>query len=72
MPKPVPGRVVQGIRPSPPRYPSPRPTNHTPERSSHGRGFRLRGSIDDQWGRSESLDPDNVGDIADEGIAHRG
>ena len=28
----------------------------------------LRGrSIDDQWGRSESLDPDNVGDIADEG-----
>jgi hypothetical protein len=27
---------------------------------------------DDQWGRSESLDPDNVGDIADEGLGHRG
>ena len=25
-----------------------------------------------EWGRSESIDPDNVGDIADEGIAHRG
>ena len=25
-----------------------------------------------QWGRSESLDPDNVGDIADEGAGHRG
>ena len=24
------------------------------------------------WGRSESIDPDNVGDIADEGIGHRG
>jgi hypothetical protein len=24
------------------------------------------------WGRSESFDPDNVGDIADEGIGHRG
>jgi hypothetical protein len=30
------------------------------------------GSIDDTWGRSESLDPDNVGDIADEGAGHRG
>jgi hypothetical protein len=29
-------------------------------------------SIDDEWGRSESLDPDNVGDIADEGAGHRG
>jgi hypothetical protein len=27
---------------------------------------------DDEWGRSESLDPDNVGDIADEGAGHRG
>lgn len=26
----------------------------------------------DEWGRSESVDPDNVGDIADEGVAHRG
>jgi 2-methylisocitrate lyase-like PEP mutase family enzyme len=26
----------------------------------------------DECGRSESLDPDNVGDIADEGAAHRG
>ena len=30
------------------------------------------GSIDDTWGRSESLDPENVGDIADEGAGHRG
>jgi len=36
------------------------------------RGFRARGPIDDQWGRSESFDPDNVGDIADEGTGHRG
>jgi hypothetical protein len=36
------------------------------------RGFRLPGPVDDQWGRSESLDPDNVGDIADEGAGHRG
>jgi len=36
------------------------------------RGFRLRGPVDDQWGRSESLDPHNVGDIADEGAGHRG
>lgn len=36
------------------------------------RGFRVRGSVDDEWGRSESLDPDNVGDIADEGAGHRG
>ena len=26
----------------------------------------------DEWGRSESIDPDNVGDIADEGAGHRG
>jgi hypothetical protein len=26
----------------------------------------------DDWGRSESFDPDNVGDIADEGAGHRG
>ena len=26
----------------------------------------------DQCGRSESLDPDNIGDIADEGAGHRG
>jgi len=29
-------------------------------------------SVDDEWGRSESLDPDDVGDIADEGAGHRG
>ena len=40
--------------------------------SSIERGFRLRGPVDDEWGRSESLDPDNVGDIADEGTGHRG
>ena len=33
---------------------------------------RLAGRVDDEWGRSESLDPDNVGDIADEGAGHRG
>jgi hypothetical protein len=36
------------------------------------RGYRLRRPADDEWGRSESLDPDNVGDIADEGAGHRG
>ena len=40
--------------------------------SSIERGYRVRGSVDDEWGRSESLDPDNVGDIADEGRGHRG
>jgi hypothetical protein len=34
--------------------------------------FRRRASLDDDWGRSESFDPDNVGDIADEGAGHRG
>jgi len=29
-------------------------------------------SINVEWGRSESLDPDNVGDVADEGAGHRG
>ena len=33
---------------------------------------RLAGPVDDEWGRSEGLDPDNVGDIADEGAGHRG
>lgn len=28
--------------------------------------------VENQWGRSESIDPDNVGDIADEGMGHRG
>ena len=36
------------------------------------RGFRVRGPIENEWGQSESLDPDNVGDIADEGMGHRG
>lgn len=30
------------------------------------------GPADDHCGRSESLDPDNVGDIPDEGAGHRG
>lgn len=34
--------------------------------------IRPGGPADDHWGRSESLDPDNVGDIADEGAGHRG
>jgi hypothetical protein len=29
-------------------------------------------AVDDECGRSESLDSDNVGDIADEGAGHRG
>jgi hypothetical protein len=33
---------------------------------------RHLGPAENQWGRSESLDPDNVGDIADEGAGHRG
>ena len=36
------------------------------------RGFRMREAVDDELGRSESLDPDNVGDIADETPGHRG
>jgi hypothetical protein len=40
--------------------------------SSIERGFRLRGPVDDELGRSESFDPENVGDIADEGTGHRG
>jgi len=40
--------------------------------SSIERGPRIRGAVEDEWGRSESLDPDNVGDIADEGMGHRG
>jgi hypothetical protein len=36
------------------------------------RDTRLSARIDDDWGRSGSLDPDNVGDIADEGAGHRG
>jgi hypothetical protein len=36
------------------------------------RGFREPGVVDEEFGRSESVDPDNVGDIADEGPGHRG
>ena len=36
------------------------------------RGFRGHGAVDDSFGHSESFDPDNVGDIADEGAGHRG
>ena len=39
--------------------------------SIHGE-TRLAERVDDAWGRSESLDPDDVGDIADEGAGHRG
>ena len=42
------------------------------ERSSPRETWRSGHIIDDEWGRSESLDPDNVGDIADEGAGHRG
>jgi hypothetical protein len=33
---------------------------------------RHPGTTDDEWGRSDNPDPDDVGDIADEGVAHRG
>jgi hypothetical protein len=36
------------------------------------RGFRRRGPIDEEWGKSDSFDPENLGDIADEGPGHRG
>jgi hypothetical protein len=36
------------------------------------RGFRVREPVDNQLGHSDSLDPDDVGDIADEGPGHRG
>jgi hypothetical protein len=57
----------------PPNQESSRRINLVQSESSNERVSRLRGSsVDDEWGRSESVDPDNVGDIADEGIAHRG
>jgi hypothetical protein len=40
--------------------------------SSRERRFHVVRPVDDEWGRSESIDPDNVGDIADEGMGHRG
>jgi hypothetical protein len=36
------------------------------------RGFRGPEAVDDELGLSESIDPDDVGDIADEGTGHRG
>jgi hypothetical protein len=36
------------------------------------RGFRHREPVDEDWGRLESYDPNNPGDIADEGAGHRG
>jgi hypothetical protein len=43
-----------------------------PGESPTSRGRHLHRPVDDEWGRSESIDPDNVGDIADEGAGHRG
>ena len=40
--------------------------------SSIERGLRGAEPVDEELGRSEGLDPDNVGDIADEGRGHRG
>lgn len=34
-------------------------------------GVHVSEAVEDGWGRSESFDPDNVGDIADEGLGHR-
>jgi hypothetical protein len=39
--------------------------------SSRERGFLVE-IDDDEFGRSESLDPDDTGDIADEGPGRRG
>jgi hypothetical protein len=50
------------------RYAEPEPQTG----GSIERGLRLGEPVEDQWGRSESLDPDDVGDIADEGMGHRG
>jgi hypothetical protein len=61
-PQPIPSGI-QLVGPGPPRIDATRQKT-TP--------FHRGGSIDDEWGRSESLDPDNVGDIADEGAGHRG
>ena len=36
------------------------------------RGFRGPEAVDQELGFSDSFDPDNVGDIADEGTGHRG
>jgi len=34
--------------------------------------FAIDVPVGDECGRSEGIDPDNVGDIADEGAGHRG
>lgn len=34
--------------------------------------FARSRSIGDEWGRSESLDPDTVGDVVDKGAGRRG
>jgi hypothetical protein len=64
--------MTELFKPSPPTHASSRRTKLMQDDNSNERGFRIRGLVDDEWGRSESIDPDNVGDIADEGIAHRG
>jgi hypothetical protein len=53
------GRAGTGA-PEPQRERSTEPGSHPPE------------AVEEEWGRSESLDPDDSGDIADEGVAHRG
>ena len=59
-----------------PRFSIGAPVDEPQTESSIARGVRIRGpvprSVNDEWGQSESLDPDNVGDIADEGMGHRG
>jgi len=50
------------------QFETPGPENH----HSIDRPSNPRGSVDDEWGRSDSVDPDNVGDIAGEGAGHRG
>lgn len=43
-----------------------------PESWTEGRRFHVDPSVADEWGQSESIDLDDVGDIADEGMGHRG
>jgi hypothetical protein len=45
---------------------------HPPEPVPGPAPGSVPGSNNAEWGRSDSLDPDNVGDIADEGVGHRG
>ena len=45
----------------------------TPSQTESSRERRFRGEFhEEDYGRSDELDPDDAGDIADEGPGHRG